>query len=91
MVKNKTFRIERRNFEGYNLFLLYRRNKLYIPLERRIIYRKIKKEHSNRFKDCSDLSGLLRKFFNFKNSTIKRDVIYFILREINLFLHLFRA
>ena len=43
------------------------------------------------FKDCSDLSGLLRKFYYFLFLTIKRDVIYFILREINLFLQDFRA
>lgn len=49
------------------------------------------KEHSHQFKDCSELSGLLRKTQHFCFSTIKRDVIYFILYQINLFLHLFRA
>ena len=95
MVKNKTFRIERYNFEGYNLFLLYRRNKfIYHQRKKKKEYslQEIKeKEHSNPKKEWSDLSGLLRKFYQFKNSTIKRDVIYFILYQINLFLHLFRA
>ena len=35
MVKKRTFRIERLDFELYNSFFLYRRNKLYIPLEKK--------------------------------------------------------
>ena len=35
MVKKRTFRIEIYNFEELYLFLLYRRNKLYTPLEKK--------------------------------------------------------
>jgi hypothetical protein len=35
MVKKRTFRIERLDFERLYLFLLYRRNKLYTPLEKK--------------------------------------------------------
>ena len=44
------------------------------------------KEHSNTLKDCSDLSGLLRKILQFLFASIKRGVIYYILYKINLFL-----
>lgn len=37
------------------------------------------KEHSYSLKDCSNLSGLLKKFLQFLFASIKRGVIYYIL------------
>ena len=95
MVKKEHLGQREEYFELYNLFY-YIEEINYIYHQRRnkkeySLQVNKEKEHSHKFKDCSDLSGLLRKFYGFKISTIKRVVIYFILYEINLFLHLFRA
>jgi hypothetical protein len=81
--KKETFRIEKRIFRAIIFISLYRRIKfIYTIRENKKIISYIRdkeKEHSNSLKDCSDLSGLLRKFLQFLFASIKRGVIYYIL------------
>ncbi len=65
MVKKETFRIEKEIFRAITFIYLYRRIKFFYTIreEQKIIsyIGDKEKEHSNCLKDCSDLSGLLRK------------------------------
>jgi hypothetical protein len=83
MVKKETFRIEEEIFRAITFIYLYRRIKFFHTIrenKKLISYIGDKeKEHSNSLKDCSDLSGLLRKFLQFLFASIKRGVIYYIL------------
>jgi hypothetical protein len=69
MVKKRTFRIEKKIFRAITFIYLYRRIKFFYTIRefRKIIsyIREKEKEHSNSLKDCSDLSGLLKKFLQF--------------------------
>ena len=69
MVKTETFRIEKKIFRAITFISYIEELNLFTPLEKNkkiISYiRDKEKEHSNSFKDCSELSGLLRKFLQF--------------------------
>ena len=69
MVKKETFRIEKKIFRAITFISYIEELNLFTPLEKNkkiITYiRDKEKEHSNSLKDCSDLSGLLRKFLQF--------------------------
>ena len=83
MVKTETFRIEKKIFRAITFISYIEELNLFTQLEKNkkiISYiRDKEKEHSNSLKDCSNLSGLLRKFLQFLFASIKRGVIYYIL------------
>lgn len=83
MVKKRTFRIEKKIFRAIIFISYIEELNLFKPLEKEIkkisYIRNKEKEHSNSLKDCSDLSGLLKKFLQFLFASIKRGVIYYIL------------
>lgn len=83
MVKKETFRIEKKIFRAITFIYLYRKFKFFYTIRENIkiisYIREKEKEHSNSLKDCSDLSGLLKKFLQFSFASIKRGVIYYIL------------
>jgi len=67
--KKETFRIESKRFRAVIFISPYRRIKfIYTIRENKKLISYIgdkEKEHSNSLKDCSDLSGLLKKFLQF--------------------------
>ena len=69
MVKKETFRIEKKIFRAITFISYIEELNLFTPLEKNkkiISYiRDKEKEHSHSLKDCSDLSGLLKKFLQF--------------------------